>query len=328
MKMKISLVTSTNEIGSIIPKKQKIAFADQHISSEVLSRISHQLERVRQLTIATLPSGPPAHQRVLIFGEIFGGSYPHAAVPAVEGVQAVQTGVYYSPRIEFCAFDLALALANSSAHSYLNYEIATKIFHEAGLFHATPLLTGTWTECLAYELPFESTIPARLGLPPLKDANNAEGIVVKSMTELVIATRQGKSTRAILKKKIAEFAEDKRYHQAQKWTPPPSHAGLPPLTMLLVEVDALMTDARLAAAISKVGPMFSKGVNGTIAPNRERSNQVLSLMIADIQAELTRSHAIAYRGLNATDRQVLTDSISEQSKRMILDYLKRMKEGS
>jgi hypothetical protein len=48
---------------------------------------------------------------VLLFGELCGGRYPHPEVPPDARVEAVQTGVYYSPTIEFYAFDIALELA-------------------------------------------------------------------------------------------------------------------------------------------------------------------------------------------------------------------------
>src|SRR5947209_11441529 len=34
---------------------------------------------------------------LVLYGELAGGGYPHPEVPAVEGVGAVQTGVWYSP---------------------------------------------------------------------------------------------------------------------------------------------------------------------------------------------------------------------------------------
>lgn len=47
-------------------------------------------------------------EKIFIYGELFGGEYPHPEVNPVSGVQAIQTGVYYSPRIEYCAFDIAV----------------------------------------------------------------------------------------------------------------------------------------------------------------------------------------------------------------------------
>lgn len=56
-----------------------------------------------------------------------------------------------------------------------------------------------------------------LNLPPLQKVNKAEGIVIKPIKSIYIETRKGK-IRPIIKNKIPEFAEDSRYHQAQKWT--------------------------------------------------------------------------------------------------------------
>jgi hypothetical protein len=60
---------------------------------------------------AATPATPAAIERVLLFGELCGGRYPHPDVEPDARVEAVQTGVYYSPTIEFYAFDIALELA-------------------------------------------------------------------------------------------------------------------------------------------------------------------------------------------------------------------------
>ncbi len=39
-------------------------------------------------------------QKIFIYGELFGGEYPHPKLTPICGVQAIQTGVYYSPNIE------------------------------------------------------------------------------------------------------------------------------------------------------------------------------------------------------------------------------------
>lgn len=46
--------------------------------------------------------------KIFIYGELFGGEYPHPEVTPVSGIQAIQTGVYYSPKIEYCGFDIAV----------------------------------------------------------------------------------------------------------------------------------------------------------------------------------------------------------------------------
>lgn len=154
--------------------------------------------------------------RVCVYGELFGGEYSHPEVPAVPHLQAVQTGIYYSPKIEFCAFDIALEeKGNSDLRYYLDYDKALKIFQQVGMMGAEPLFIGKYEEALAYNLGFDSTIPALLGLPPLPFGNPAEGIVIKPVKSIYVETPKGRF-RPILKIKIPEFAEDSRFHQATK----------------------------------------------------------------------------------------------------------------
>lgn len=56
---------------------------------------------------------------IYLYGEIFGGSYPHPEVTPIPSVSPVQTGVYYCPGIEFSAFDIAALLKGESTSFYL-----------------------------------------------------------------------------------------------------------------------------------------------------------------------------------------------------------------
>ncbi len=46
---------------------------------------------------------------IILYGELFGGDYPHPQVERNPELHPIQTGVYYSPDISFCAFDLAIS---------------------------------------------------------------------------------------------------------------------------------------------------------------------------------------------------------------------------
>lgn len=290
----------------------------------MLRRIQPQLDRVRVAVLDSLaPERRALNPQVLIFGEIFGGQYPHPSVAAVENVQAIQTGVYYCPGIEFCAFDVAIRNSDTEPHEYIDFEPAIKIFQSTQLFYAAPLAEGTWAECIAYPLPFNSTVPARLGLPPLAN-NRAEGVVVKSLREMRFRTSQGGSTRAMIKKKIAEFTEDRRFHQAQKWVPPAvPKGGLPPLTVCLIEVDELLEHNRLAAAISKVGPLVARAEGGKVVPHRQHMKEALAMLVADIETELQRKFSAELRALTPAERESLRASLSERAKALILDFVKQ-----
>ncbi|HOV26318.1 MAG TPA: RNA ligase family protein [Pseudobacteroides sp.] len=138
-------------------------------------------------------------QRITIYGELFGGYYPHAEVAANREVEAVQTGVYYSPDIEFCAFDIAIE--SCGERSYMDYDAAVNIFENAGLMYAKPLFRGSFEKAFDYPVGFESNIPKLLGLPPLNFENKAEGIVIKPVKPMLIKTAKG-IVRPIIKKRF------------------------------------------------------------------------------------------------------------------------------
>ncbi len=201
-------------------------------------------------------------RRVLVYGELFGGAYPHAEVTPIEGLQAIQTGVYYCPEVVFCAFDLAFETEEGAqSHQYVDFPQALEDFEAVGLFCVAPLLVGSWEQALAYEVGFDSTIPARLGLPPMpKGSNKAEGVVIKPVETVYIETRKGRA-RPILKKKIPEFIEDRRYHQAQPWPEPKAgwESQVDPLALLEWELLSRLNPARVQSAVSKQGRPVTDG---------------------------------------------------------------------
>eukprot|EP00128_Syssomonas_multiformis_P012283 Colp12_sorted_trinity150504_noHs@5418 len=83
-------------------------------------RIAHQLENGARAIHAIITSKIPT-KFISIYGELFGGEYPHPDVPVIPNLQAVQTGVYYSPDIHFCVFDIA-TISPDGVRSYLDFE--------------------------------------------------------------------------------------------------------------------------------------------------------------------------------------------------------------
>ncbi len=192
-------------------------------------------------------------QRITIYGELFGGCYPHVEVAVNREVEAVQTGVYYSPDIEFCAFDIAVESGNE--RKYLDYDAAVNIFEKAGLMYAKPLFKGSFEKASDYPVGFESNIPKLLGLPPLNFENKAEGIVIKPVKPILIKTAKG-IVRPIIKKKIAEFEEESRFHEATDWSV--KYTGYNVCTddmleSIITEMRGMINENRLNNVISKVG---------------------------------------------------------------------------
>ncbi len=225
---------------------------------------------------------------VMVYGELFGGGYPHPEVDMVPGVAPIQTGVWYAPDVRFRAFDVAWCGEDGEAR-YLGYEQAREGCVEAGLGWCEALLIGTLSEAMEYPVRFESTVPRELGLPAL-DGNVAEGVVLKPLEPLTFG-----GARPVLKRKIEEFAEDARYQGAEAWSPPPRLEWA--LDLLEWEVTQRVVAARVDAARSKIGsrPLDEAAVEGWLA-------EVAGEVARDVLEELGREHADALAGVDAQER--------------------------
>jgi len=189
---------------------------------------------------------------VYVYGELFGGAYPHPDVAPALGVSPVQTGVWYAPTIEFSAFDVGVVHEGGRERSYLDQDSASRLCAGAGVRYARPLFRGSYEDACALPLGFETTIPAFLGLPSLGPSNRAEGVVLKPARAIVVPRRDA-VIRPVIKRKIPEFAEDVRFHEAEKWPAPRAPGGAATLSWLEHEGSALVNENRLHAAVSKLG---------------------------------------------------------------------------
>ena len=74
-----------------------------------------------------------------IFGEIFGGGYPHKDVPKIESAKLVQDGIYYCNHNEFYVFDILI-----NNNQYLNTDVANSLFEKHKFIHAKTLFKGSF----------------------------------------------------------------------------------------------------------------------------------------------------------------------------------------
>ncbi|THF51791.1 2'-5' RNA ligase [Flavobacterium supellecticarium] len=201
-------------------------------------------------------------EKYMMYGELFGGYYPHPEVDPIAGLQAIQTGVYYTPDIAFCAFDIAIENESGSKY-YLDYETAVGYFEQFGIFYAKPLLIGKFAEAMNFTIRINSTIPKALQLPELQD-NLIEGVVIKPYNQV------DQNRRPIVKLKNPEFDEEEKFHEAEKWSFVPNVSSrTEDLSFIVAELRHYITQNRLQSAISKIGTL-------------DRTN---ALRVADIKAE-------------------------------------------
>jgi Rnl2 family RNA ligase len=260
---------------------------------DVLSRIEPQLLDLFQGVKLVFPE----LVRIQLYGELFGGGYPHPDVPKVNNVQPIQTGVFYSPRIEFCAFDLSVEMPKE--RRFVSFEQLQEFLDDAELFYVKPLFMGSYEEALAYPIGFKSGVPKRLGLPAIAN-NKAEGIVIKPVDPIYVETEKGRA-RILLKKKIAEFSEDEKFFSAQKWS---SENPLDALSLLSAALPDLANKNRLQSARSKVGP--------TNTP--QKSAQLFQLFVEDILLQLEEDYAEMFQSLSAQEKKKLTKRAIEQAR--------------
>ncbi|RKT10969.1 Rnl2 family RNA ligase [Streptomyces sp. 1114.5] len=238
---------------------------------------------------------------VTVYGELAGGRYPHPGVPALAGVDPVQTGVWYAPGLHWLPFDATVETADG------RWWIADRALREAagaaGLA-CVPLL-GRGALNTLHDLPvrYPSRVPALFGLPELAD-NLAEGYVLKPAGEWREAGVAEVVARPLVKVKQQAFAEDERYDGARPYLPPPEGAaGVP--AWLLVQASALLTPARAAAAVSKLGPgTGAEAVVGEIAQDvADELGDALGGLEESVRAALRRALEPGARALASFDAE-------------------------
>ena len=200
---------------------------------ELLDRLRQTVTTVAQSTAALEQSKVESVRKVILFGEILGGGYPDS------GSAPDQSGVWYSPRLEFMLFDIAVVYNTPSLDAtFIPFCNVVAIAEAHGLFYAKPLIVGELTKVLMHSTEFVSTIPARLGLKEPATQNMAEGIVLRSWDERAAVG----GNRSIMKIKSPNFSEGPGR--------PPQSADLRALSAWVLD---LVNANRVAAAASKVG---------------------------------------------------------------------------
>ena len=213
--------------------------------------------------------GKPSGKTLYVYGEVFGGSYPHPDVPIHQshykttmGVEPgpVQHGIYYCPDVRYCVYDIW-----SPELGFLGPLECAIVFERLGFLHAKPLMRGTLEECLnKIDLEtFVTTYPDQFGFPRLPASmgpNYAEGIVIKP----VVPFRLTNGNRAIFKCKRAAFREkgpkgNNPRSRQPKAAMRPSLADLSPealetINYLIEDASRYIVEPRLNNVISKLGP--------------------------------------------------------------------------
>lgn len=202
-----------------------------------------------ELTIAiTAISTDLQSNDVVVYGELFGGSYPHPDVKRDNQSATIQQGVFYHPSTRFYAFDLVV---NGDYQCVDQCDIQ---FINTGMCYAITLFKGTLKECIEFDNAYETTIPAQFDLPSI-EGNICEGNVIKPVQSKFLAN----GNRVILKSKNSKFTEKEHKPKTLKDTPEQLRAKYPDSFKALEFFNQYITENRLRNVISKEGEITQKG---------------------------------------------------------------------
>ena len=241
----------------------------------------------------------PEIQSVTIFGEMFGGKYPHPEVKHSHNAMLIQKGVFYCPTHEFYAFDLYVTTEESGR--YLNVDEANAFYERGDFFYAKTLFRGTLDECLQYPNDAPSIIAKWLGLPPIEN-NVSEGVVIRP----VISTYLRNGARVLLKNKNEKFAEKK---SVKKRTPKlfsePSYSEM--LNKLLLVIAEYVTENRLNNVVSKIGEISVPKDTG----------KLIGLFSMDILDDFLKEHSGDYAAIEKNEQKILNRHVNFLATKMI-----------
>ena len=249
-------------------------------------------------------------KQITIYGELFGGAYPHQNVTKIANLNAIQTGVYYCPNIHFCAFDIGLITDDEKY--YLDYKTAIRYFETHNILYAKPLFIGKLSHTLNFNIRINSTIPKIWNLPPLND-NLIEGVVVKPYQPLPASWRKA---RPIIKLKNPEFEEELKFHEARKWSYIPEVSTLSEeLSYILEELSNYITENRLESAISKIGSISLK--------NNSRLGEIQVEILRDTLEDFNDDYDDILKQLSTKQNEWIKDRLTAQINKLIINYKKR-----
>ena len=165
-------VVADAEGGTHFAKRSGPLPADEDFYSFRSAGLDATLAAAAHRLLEAVRLAAPATRSVCVFGELFGGHYPHPAVPPTPGLQPVQRGVWYCPDLRFVAFDVcasvggggggggeAAAAAAAAERCFLDFAEARRLARRAGFWFAEPLAQGPLERCLEEPVRFSVVGP-------------------------------------------------------------------------------------------------------------------------------------------------------------------------
>lgn len=224
---------------------------------------------------------------IAVFGEIYGGTYPHPEVPVNPKAKKVQKGVYYCPHNDFMVFDIKVD------GQFLNFIDMQMYCEQVGLKFVRAEFVGKFKECLKYKNDFLSGIYKEYDLPPIDD-NICEGIVIRPNKPQFVFTH----SRVMLKSKNERFKE-----KASEKKPQVKIELAGKVKDIADVMFSMATKNRYDAVVSKIGEIKISDFG-----------KLQGLIMKDIHDEVLKDVNMAndYLGLEKAERKLIQKIVGRE----------------
>lgn len=291
----------TNGIDIISAKRTELILDDENFynSKSVKKRYEKKILQLFKL-ISDKFNGV---SQIILFGELFGGVYPHANVKKISTAVFVQKGVYYSPNNDFYAFDI---LVNNE--QYLDTDTINNLFETVGFIYAKTLFRGSLNDCLQYPNSFQSQIPQWLGLPNLEQ-NICEGVVIRPVQPCFFKN----GSRVLIKNKNKKWTENNNYIDKSILKSLLSQQEIlsDNAQILCEEIAKYITENRLQNVISKIGTITQKDYG-----------KLLGLYCKDTLEDFLKTNITEYEQLEKFESKAVKKFLNTNAGNLITNYLK------
>lgn len=236
-----------------------------------------------------------------IYGELYGGVYPHSDVPKSQDGK-VQKEIYYSPDQDFIAFDIKI---NGIFQDVIKANVIFDLFN---IPYAKTLFTGPLEECLKYPNSFQTTIPKEKGLPEIEN-NICEGVVIRPIKPIFMWSHE----RLILKNKNDKFSEKERPVKEPKIMPTLDQKVQEVLDKAILYIN----ENRLKNVLSKIGTV-----------SKEDFGKIIQSFTKDAIEDFMKDEREIFEMLEKTDQKLITKKIGEKAAKLLRNNFLNVVDGN
>ena len=243
------------------------------------------------------------YHSVTVYGELFGGSYPHVDVEQTGKSKKVNADVWYHPEVQFKAFSIIYRHEQDSEWIEMCQREFWGFMSSYKLPHVTPIFVGEFANCLQKSNEFQTTVPYDYNLPPITD-NICEGVVIRPLTPFNL----GNGKTAIIKSKNPKFSEKKG--KAKKKMVP--FVATETFQLIVDDFAQYITVPRIKAVMSKLTPE-EQGLKNL--------GRIMGLSIKDTFEEFVNDSPGALDDITHREKKYLTNMAQVDYRRELLKIL-------